>query len=124
MKLKDDFFSVIETSPDKKDYLVSLNPRHEIYSDHFPGNPVTPGVCIIQMIKELASLYTGRKLFMRHASKIRYFKVINPTEHERINVSLDIVPGENECRVAATVSSNDDTFARLSLDFGYTVVIR
>jgi 3-hydroxyacyl-[acyl-carrier-protein] dehydratase len=121
MKLKDDFFSVIETSPDKRDYLVSLNPRHEIYRDHFPGNPVTPGVCIIQMIKELASLYTGRELFMRQASKIRYFKVINPTEHERINVSLDIVSSENNCKVAATVSSSENTFARLSLDFSMVI---
>lgn len=122
MKLKDDFFSVIEASPDKRDYLVSLNPLHEIYRDHFPGNPVTPGVCIIQMIKELTSLSTGWELFMRQASKIRYFKVINPTEHERINVSLDIVSGENNCRVAATVSSDADTFARLSIDF--SIVIR
>ena len=39
------------------DYRVSLNASHIIYEAHFPGNPVTPGVCIIQIVKELVEAY-------------------------------------------------------------------
>ena len=35
-------------------YTVSLNPDCEVYRGHFPGSPVSPGVCNIQMIRECA----------------------------------------------------------------------
>lgn len=31
---------------------VMLNPQHAIYSGHFPQQPVVPGVCMLQIIKE------------------------------------------------------------------------
>ena len=31
---------------------VMLNPQHPIYNGHFPQQPVVPGVCMLQMIKE------------------------------------------------------------------------
>ncbi|MBQ0740088.1 3-hydroxyacyl-ACP dehydratase, partial [Aquimarina celericrescens] len=33
---------------------ITINKNHKIFKGHFPGNPVTPGVCMIQIIKELA----------------------------------------------------------------------
>ena len=31
---------------------VMLNPQHVIYNGHFPQQPVVPGVCMLQIIKE------------------------------------------------------------------------
>ena len=31
---------------------VMLNPQHAIYNGHFPQQPVVPGVCMLQIIKE------------------------------------------------------------------------
>lgn len=31
---------------------VMLNPQHSLYAGHFPQQPVVPGVCTLQMIKE------------------------------------------------------------------------
>jgi len=32
---------------------IFINKEHEIFKGHFPNNPVMPGVCMIQIIKEL-----------------------------------------------------------------------
>ena len=54
MKLIDDFYKIVllEKNDDSFSCKVSLNANHGLYRVHFPGNPVTPGVCLIQMASE------------------------------------------------------------------------
>ena len=33
--------------------IIELNPEHGIYKGHFPYVPVAPGVCLVQIIKEI-----------------------------------------------------------------------
>ena len=53
MILLNDFFQIVESGVDPKSgqliFKVRLNASHVIYKAHFPGMPITPGVCIIQM---------------------------------------------------------------------------
>ena len=59
-------------------FNVSLLSDYHIYSVHFPGNPVSPGVCNIQMIKECAEQLTGRRLFLAFITKCRFSAMITP----------------------------------------------
>ena len=56
MILLNDFFQIVESGVDPKSgqliFKVRLNASHVIYKAHFPGMPITPGVCIIQMVTE------------------------------------------------------------------------
>ncbi|MDR0559693.1 MAG: hypothetical protein LBG92_05950 [Prevotellaceae bacterium] len=119
MKLKDDFFKILDCSEtdNKLEYRIQLNISHSIYSNHFPDNPVTPGVCLIQIIKELLADRIASEIILREASKIRYLKVINPLENSYININMDISAAENFYTVSATVFSNTDMFAKLSLKY-------
>ena len=59
MLLKD-FYTLAEL--DKSDTenlkaIIDLNKDHEVYKGHFPGNPVVPGVCLTQLIKEVMETY-------------------------------------------------------------------
>ena len=40
-------------------FCIRLNPECFIYKAHFPGYPITPGVCIVQMAAELLSEASG-----------------------------------------------------------------
>ncbi|MBS1934927.1 MAG: hydroxymyristoyl-ACP dehydratase, partial [Bacteroidetes bacterium] len=33
--------------------VLELNPAHDIFKGHFPETPVVPGVCMLQMLKEV-----------------------------------------------------------------------
>ena len=37
-------------------FTITLNPQHKIYKGHFPGDGITPGVCILQMASDLFSI--------------------------------------------------------------------
>ena len=60
-----DFYKVdsVARHDDGAVYRVSLNPDCEVYKGHFPGNPISPGVCGIQMIREcLWHLLLGKEM--------------------------------------------------------------
>ena len=40
-------------------YNIHLDASHFIYQAHFPDEPITPGVCIIQIAKELLEEHLG-----------------------------------------------------------------
>ena len=49
------FIDAAQRTEDGAVYTLRLNPDHVIYKAHFPGEPITPGVCILQIGQELLS---------------------------------------------------------------------
>ena len=49
MKLIDSLYKVISDTRSETGhvYSIELDPEHFIYKAHFPGEPITPGVCIL-----------------------------------------------------------------------------
>ena len=45
MRLINKMFSIVSEGETVR---IQLHPEHVIYQAHFPGSPITPGVCIIQ----------------------------------------------------------------------------
>jgi 3-hydroxyacyl-[acyl-carrier-protein] dehydratase len=112
------FYTVGKTESSGNTYRVwtILNPSHQIYEVHFPGNPITPGVCLLQMAIEILNLKFERTLRMVQAKNIKFLKVINPlenpevefliqfkTENDLIFADIDIVAGSQVfTKVSAT----------------------
>ena len=60
MELKNNLYSIISADEAGKSFRLRLIPDCVIYRAHFPELPVTPGVCIIQIVSELlAELFPG-----------------------------------------------------------------
>ncbi|MBQ0006531.1 MAG: hydroxymyristoyl-ACP dehydratase [Alistipes sp.] len=59
-------------------YGIHLNPEHVIYSVHFPGEPITPGACILQMAIELLSLSSDRKLEPSIVDNVKFLSPLTP----------------------------------------------
>ena len=91
---------------------IKLNPSHEIFKLHFPGNPVTPGVCLLQIAHELLDLGFKRKLRLTEARNIKYLKVINPVENPEIEFDIKYR------------TENDLIFADINIVAGETVFTR
>jgi 3-hydroxyacyl-[acyl-carrier-protein] dehydratase len=120
MKLKDNFYSIkeIQRTDNRVNITVQLNANHFIYAAHFPGNPITPGVCITQMAKELTEELVQKFLFLKVVKNIKFTQIINPLLHPEVTFSLSVPQeDENGYRVSAGVESGSDSFAKLSLQF-------
>lgn len=54
--LLENFYKIIhikEREDGKQAIEIELNPGHVLYQGHFPGQPVVPGVCTLQIIKKV-----------------------------------------------------------------------
>ena len=61
-------------APDTPGFSIRLDPEHEIYKAHFPGHPVTPGVCQIQIVTELLALHLGEEVRLTDVKNVKYAK--------------------------------------------------
>jgi len=84
-----------EMSGNRITAIIRLNPDHEIFSGHYPGNPVLPGVCIIQILKELLSYHSGGDLVFKNLDSAKYYSAINPVQNSLLNFSIEL--GETDC---------------------------
>ena len=98
-------------SSDKHLVEVELNASHPIYKGPFPGNPVMPGVCMTQVVKELTEHITGKKLQLVTGDNLKFTAVLNPNEHSNVNVSISFKTKENGLlHTDAGISSGDISF--------------
>lgn len=92
MYLKDSKFYSIESflgSEERIEATIFINPEHEIFEGHFPGQPVVPGVCMLQIIRELAEKQLALPLRLAQASQIKYLQLLVPKSSELIQVNID-----------------------------------
>jgi len=96
---------------------ISLNKNHDIFKGHFPGNPVTPGVCMMQIVKELTEEFTGKKLFLKSASNVKFMAIINPFETPDLTLQLNINEEEEEIKVKNTTSFGETIALKMSVNY-------
>lgn len=98
MLLKD-FYKII--SLEKKDaqqysIVILINEKHEIFKGHFPGNPIMPGVCMMQIIKELTEQITESSLIMESLSNVKFMALINPEVSQELHLVLDVITMDDD----------------------------
>ena len=93
---------------------IRLNPDHAVFAGHFPGQPVVPGVCMLQIIKELLEGATGQALQLQRAANVKFLTVLTPQAHEVVSVQLTFDSSAEGILVAeGTISSGADRFIRV-----------
>ncbi len=93
---------------------IKLNPQHEIFNGHFPGNPITPGVVQIQMIKEIAGEVLGKKLNLVSMHTCKFLKILNPVECLELNIKINTEPIAEGIKVNATGEEGGAAFFKIS----------
>jgi len=112
MKLLNNFFSIIEQ--DGRIVKAKMNGDHEIYKAHFPGNPITPGVCLVQMATEMYEEICHEPLTLAEISRIKYRNVVKPSDQPTF---LFTPMGEDgECRkVKVEIKDGERMFTEMTL---------
>lgn len=88
---KTPFYSILQTTSVDNSHTVTiqLNTSHPIYRGHFPEQPVVPGVCTLQIIKECVSKLYHKELIYNNIPSCKFTSLIIPTE-KPIEIKLNI----------------------------------
>lgn len=90
MHFIDSLFTVIsqDKAPTCANFKLRLNANHPIYRGHFPGNPITPGVCSLEIMTQLAAVNYSEFNRPREVNSIKYLGFINPIATPEVDVEL------------------------------------
>lgn len=91
-------------------YHVAILPECNVYDGHFPGDPVCPGVCNIETIKECAILLCGEQLRYSTIKQCRLTALATPTVCPEVDVQVTLTPAGDSYSIQATIADAKQTY--------------
>jgi 3-hydroxyacyl-[acyl-carrier-protein] dehydratase len=67
---------------------VHLRFPHPIFDGHFPGRPVLPGACLVQLVEELMASVAGAEVRLVRAGPVKFITMIDPIRDRSIVMKL------------------------------------
>jgi len=109
------FIDNIERNGDCVVYTFHLNPEHIIYKAHFPGEPITPGVCILQIGVELLADAVGTPVEINCVKNVKFLSILHPDiQPLRVEIHRLVVDGLT-VNAQIVFKSIDTIIAKMSL---------
>lgn len=109
----------IEREGDKVNTTIFIYKEHEVFKGHFPNDPVMPGVCMIQIIKEITEQVVDKKLFMAQSNNIKFKAIINPETHPELQLQLTIKNDREHIKVKNVTKFGDTVALQMSATFHF-----
>lgn len=117
MVFRDDFYFI--DAKERTDagvrYTLRFNADHTIYKAHFPGEPITPGVCILQVGLDLLADAVDHALEVVNVKNVKFLSVLHPevgavtVEVQKIEINEGLVKAQLMFRTP------DTSIAKMSL---------
>ncbi len=97
------------TSPGADSYSaqVGINPEDPIFSGHFPGQPVLPGVCTLAILKDCICKATQKRLIYCEMAQCKFTGMVDPSISCVLNIDFTLAGSEEKLIVNATVSEGE-----------------
>lgn len=118
--LQGSFYTVLnnQSNGTSVNALLELNPEHHIFDGHFPQIPVVPGVCMMQMVKELVEDFTGQRLRLSKAEHLKFLTIIDPRQNKLLEVDISISSNTSpNIQVTAAFSRQETVFFKFKGGF-------
>lgn len=110
MLLQSNFYNIKSFAVEEQNIqaIININPAHDIFKGHFPEQPVVPGVCMIQIIKELTSQHVTTALQLNSAAQVKFLQLLVPEAGQdiQVQISIKIADEEGTYSIAASLSQS------------------
>lgn len=106
--LKDDFYLItdLQSSEGTITATLKINPAHKIFKGHFPGQLVVPGVCLMQIVKEVLEVQLKKSLILGKADFLKFINPVIPNQDQLLQLKLKYILPENQLiKISATITA-------------------
>jgi len=90
---------------------LEINKNSEIFNGHFPGQPVLPGACMLQIIKEVLESTLNIHFRLKKAEQMKFLTLVDPQinnilllklsykseGNENVDVTANLIAQKNIC---------------------------
>ena len=108
---KNDLYSIdsLEVSGDDIKAVIAIDPKHIIFTGHFPGQPVLPGVCTIEILKELVNEARGSTYALKEASQMKFLSLVDPVQANVLHFQITLSETDSGLAINAQAALEDGT---------------
>ena len=116
--LRDSFYSIVSQeniSDTQTQTKVLINAAHPIFEGHFPEQPVVPGVCMLQMVKDIVADKAQRNIQLQSLANVKFINVVIPQQHSELDITIKYENSvDNSIKVSSTITANETVFLKIS----------
>jgi 3-hydroxyacyl-[acyl-carrier-protein] dehydratase len=115
--LRNDFYTILSKNVINENSFsatISINEKHDIFNGHFPQSPVVPGVCMLQMVKDLLEDELQKTIQLKNIGNVKFTAVVNPTQNPALDIKItyDIIDGKSY-KINSIISSKEVVFLKI-----------
>lgn len=107
--LKGPLFKILSTDHQQNmiTAVLDVDQNSEIFAGHFPGQPVVPGACMLQLIKEVLIRALNRPLRLAKADNIKFLSLIEPGNEQVVVLQITYTAFESDIKASASLTAGD-----------------
>ena len=88
---------------------LEINKNNELFKGHFPGHPVLPGACMLQIVKEVLEDSLNKSVKLKKADYIKFLLVVDPASSNILQIKLIYkMTDKNNITVTASLAAEKD----------------
>lgn len=112
--IKEPLFKVLSLTHEEGNIsaVLEIDQLNKIFKGHFPDQPVVPGACMLQIVKEILANALNKPLRLTKADNIKFLTLVEPsTASLQINIAYKL--SDNDIKVSVSLFSGEVVFMKL-----------
>jgi len=98
-------------------FNIAVNSDCDIFKGHFPGNPIIPGVCMLQVAVELCEDIFAHRCELIKCKNVKYLQTINPYEHPQVQYRMTWLASQEQIYlVKLEICDGETIFSKMSIE--------
>ena len=93
---------------------ISINADHDVFIGHFPSQPILPGVCSLQIVKEILEGSLGQSLSLDNASNLKFLEIIDPNVVDKLTVNISYADKEGLLIVKSVIVDDKKSYYKFT----------
>jgi len=87
--------------------VLDIDKTNAIFEGHFPTQPVVPGACMVQVLKEVLAKVLSTAVRLTKAENIKFLSLVEPANNQLLLLDMTYELIDNEIKVTANLIAHE-----------------
>jgi 3-hydroxyacyl-[acyl-carrier-protein] dehydratase len=93
---------------------LNINKNSSIFEGHFPGQPVVPGACMLQLVKDVLEEVLHMPILLKKAGNIKFINMITPANNLTAKLTISYkITDDGSISINANLLTGEVTYFKL-----------
>ncbi|GHV03095.1 3-hydroxyacyl-[acyl-carrier-protein] dehydratase FabZ [Clostridia bacterium] len=112
---------IVSANTETLEAVYTFRPDNPVFAGHFPGNPVVPGVLMLEALAQAGAYFllskpenAGKGVYLLKVNNAKFKRIVRPGERIELRIEKGrVFMGTAECRAEARVNGESAAAAEL-----------